>query len=58
MCPAGLRGAVRSRQVHQLMQAQTLAVVCRTQFNVTDTSNSQAEPHFKATGQVIGELSS
>ena len=54
MCPAGLLGGVRSHQVHQL--TQTLAVVCRTPFNVTDITNSRVEPHFKATRRVIGEL--
>ena len=54
MCPAGSQGAVRFRQVRQLMQ--TLAVVCRTLFSVTNTTNTQAELHFKATGRVIGEL--
>ena len=37
-------------------RAQTLAVVCRMLFSVTDITNSQAEPHFKATRRVIGEL--
>ena len=27
-----------------------------TLFNITDITNSQAEPHFKATRWVIGEL--
>ena len=34
----------------------TLAVVCRTLFSVTGITNPQAEPHFKATGRVLGEL--
>ena len=56
MCPVGLQGAVRSRQVHQLTQGTGVGVVCLTLFSVTDITNSQAEPHSKATGRVIGEL--
>ena len=37
-------------------RAQTLAVVCWTLFGVTYITNSLAEPHFKATRQVVGEL--
>ena len=32
-----------------------VAVVCRTLFNITDTTNSLVEPHFKATRWVIGK---
>ena len=52
MCPVGLQGAVRSRQVYQLKQGCGLP----TLFNITDITNSLAEPHFKATRWVIGEL--
>ena len=53
MCPAG---AVPSHQVHQFMPAPTLAVVCRTLSNVTDITNSRAEPYFKSTRRLLGEL--
>ncbi len=33
-----------------------MAVVCRTLLSVIDITNSLAEPHFKATRRVIGEL--
>ena len=56
MCPAGLQCAVRSRQVHQLTQGTHVGYGLPTLFNVTDITNSQAEPHFKATRWVIGEL--
>ena len=56
ICLSGLQGVVRSRQVHQLTKALTLAVVCRTLFSVIDITNSQAEQHFKATRRVIGEI--
>ena len=36
-------------------RALTLAVVCRTLFNVTDITNSKAEPHIKAVRRVLGE---
>ena len=52
MCLAGLQGAKSTSKCRE----PTLAVVCRTLFNVTDTTNSQAEPHFKATRRVLGEL--
>ena len=56
MCPAGLKGAVRSRQVHQLMQSTHVSCGLPTPFNITDITNSLAEPLFKATRWVIGEL--
>ena len=56
MCQAGLQGAVRSRQVHQLKQGIHVGCGLPTQFNITDITNSLAEPHFKATRWVIGEL--
>ena len=56
MCPAGLQGAVRSGQVHQLTQGTDVGCGFPTLFNVTDITNSLAEPHFKATRWVIGEL--
>ena len=56
MCPAGLQGAVHSRQVHQLTQGTDVGCGLPTLFNVTDITKSLAEPHFKATRWVIGEL--
>ena len=56
MCPAGLQGAVRSRQVHQLKQDTHVGCALPTLFNITDITNSLAEPHFKATRWVLGEL--
>ena len=56
MCQAGLLGAVCSRQVHQLIQGTYVGYGLLTLFNVTDISNSLAEPHFKATRWVIGKL--
>ena len=53
MCPAGLQGAVR---FHQLTQDTHVGCGLPTLFNITDITNSLAEPHFKATGRVIGEL--
>ncbi len=53
MCLLGLKGAVRSTNK---CRAPTLAGDCQTLFNVTDITNSQAEPHFKATGRVISEM--
>ena len=55
MCPAGLHGAVRSRQVHQLKQGTHVGCGFPTLFNVIGITNSLAEPHFKATRWVIGE---
>ena len=55
MCPAGLQGAVRSRQVHQLKQGTHVACGLPRLSYITDITKSQAEPHFKATRQVIGE---
>ena len=55
MCPMGSQGAVHSRQVHQLKQ-DTDGCGLSTLFNDTDITNSLAEPHFKVTGWVIGEL--
>ena len=52
MCPVGLQGAFRSRQVHQLTQAQTLAVVCRTLFSVTDITNSNQNHILKPLGEL------
>ena len=56
MCPAGLQGAVRSRQVHQLKQGTDVGCGLLTLFNVTDITNSLAELHFKAIRWIIGEL--
>ena len=56
MFPTGWQGAVRSRQVHQLKQGTDIGCGLPTLFNVTDITNSLAEPHFKATWWVIGEL--
>ena len=47
MCPAGMQGAVRSRQVHQLKQDTHMGRGLPTLFNITDISNSLAEPHFR-----------
>ena len=52
MCPVGLQGAKSTSET----RAQTLAVVWWMLFSVTDITNSQAEPHFKATRRVLGEL--
>ena len=56
MCPAGLQGAVRSHQVHQLTQGTDVGCGLPTLFKVTVITNSLAEPHLKATRWVIGEL--
>ena len=56
MCLAGLQGAVRSRQVSQLTQGTDVGCGLPTLSNVTDITNSLAQPHFKATRWVIGEL--
>ena len=54
MCPAGLQGAVPPSPLVNAGHRRWL--VCWTLFSVTDTTNSQAQPHFKATGRVRGEL--
>ena len=56
MCPAGLQGAVRCRQVHHLKQGVDVGCGLPTLFNVTDVTNSLAEPHINATRLVIVEL--
>ena len=56
MYPVGLQGAVHSRQVHQLKQDTHVGCGLLTLFNITDITNSFAEPHFKATRWVLGEL--
>ena len=56
MCPAGLQSAVRYGHVHLLTQGTDIRRGLLTLFNVTDITNSLAEPHFKATRWVIGEL--
>ena len=56
MCLAGLQGAVRSRQLHQLKQGTHVGCDLSTIFNITDITNSLAEQHFKAISWVIGEL--
>ena len=56
MCPPGLQVAVRSRQVHQLTQSTDVGCGLSTRCNVTDITNSLAEPYFKATRWVLGEL--
>ena len=50
------RGAVRSRQIHHLKHVTDVGCGLLMLFNVTDITNSQAEPHSKATRWVIGEL--
>ena len=54
MCPAGLQGPVRSRQVHQLKQGTHVGFGLPTLFNITDITNSVAEPHFKVSRWVLG----
>ena len=56
MCPAGLQGAVRPYQVHQLKQDTHVGCGLATLFNIIDITNSLAGPHFKATRWVLGEL--
>ena len=56
MCPAGLQGAIHSRQVHQLKQSTHVGYGWLMLFNITDITNSLAESRFKATRWVIGEL--
>ena len=56
MCPAGLQGAICSRQVHQLKQSTHVGCGLPMLLNIKDITNSLAEPHFKATRWVIGEL--
>ena len=51
-----MQGAVNSRQVHQLKQGTDVGCGLLTLFNVTDIPNSLAEPHFKETRWVTGEL--
>ena len=46
MYPGGLQGAVRSSQVHQLKQGTHGGCGLPTLFNITDITNSIAEPHF------------
>ena len=45
-----------SRQVHQLKQGTHFGCGLSTLFNITDITNSQAEPHFKATRWILGKL--
>ena len=52
MCPAGLQGAVRSRQVQQLKQDTHIGCGLPTLFNIIDITNSPAEPHFKPLGEL------
>ena len=56
MCPVGLQGAVRSRQVHQLKQGSHVGCGLSMLFKITDITNSKAEQHFRATTWIIGEL--
>ena len=56
MCPAGLQGAILSCQVHQLKQGADVGCGLLMLFDITDITNSLAEPHFKATRRVLGEL--
>ena len=56
MCLVGLQGAVCSRQVHQLKRGTHIGCGLPTLFNITDITNSLAEPHFKTSRWVIGEL--
>ena len=56
MCLVSLKGAIRSRQVHQLKQDTHVGCGLPTLFNITDITNSLAEPHFKVTMRVKGEL--
>ena len=53
MCPAGVQDAVRSHQVNQLTQSTDAGYGMPTLFNVTDITNSLAEPNFKATRWVM-----
>ena len=54
--PHSLAGCHSSHQVHQLKHSTLVACGLPTLFNITDMTNSLAEPHFKATRWVIGEL--
>ena len=56
MCPAGLQGAIRSCQVHQLKQGPHVGCGLLTLLNFTDITNPLAESLFKATRWVLGEL--
>ena len=56
MCFAGLQGAVSSPQIHQLKQGSHVGCGLPMLLNITDITNSLAEPHFKASRWVIGEL--
>ena len=56
ICPEGLQSAVCSRQFYQLKQGTHVGCGLLTLFNITDITNSLAEPHFKATRWVLGEL--
>ena len=56
MSSAGFQGTVRSRQVHQLKQGAHVGCGLPMLFNITDLTNSIAEPYFKATRWVICEL--
>ena len=55
MCPASLQGADRSRQVYQLKQGTDVGYGLPN-ASVTDITSSLAEPYFKATRRLIGEL--
>ena len=56
MYSVGLQGAVRSLQVHQLKQGTQVDCSFPTLFDITDITNSLAEPQFKAFRLVIAEL--
>ena len=56
ICPAGLQGSVHSCQIHQLKQGTHVGCGLPALFSITDITKSLAEPHFKATRWVIGEL--
>ena len=56
MCPVGLQGTVRFRLDQQLKQGIHVGPGLPTLFNITDITKSPAEPHFKATMWILGEL--
>ena len=56
ICPTGLQGAIHSCQIHQLKEGTHVGCDLSALFNITDITNSLAEPHFKPTRWVLGEL--
>ena len=56
MCPARFQDAVCACQVHQLKQGPHVGCGSPKLFNITNITDTLAEPQFKASWWVIGEL--